>query len=256
MSRRTSGGRARRSRRLDPIQITGLSASVMPIYVYLYTRKEAGRAILPGRACSFNQRFTARQYSLGLLTPSGPYAYPRPVLLARGAVMGRCEGGAAVGREAGDSVFRAHRAGPKGPADAAPAGGGYAPCALGRPWPAVRRHDDRLPAALRSDGLHAVATKERRPLLRIGGLNTGPVPARKRGPREFQDAACGAPGGAFLRSQGGRRRLRTVSRAAFAGRSGARSQALRVSRRSAPLVGEREEAADCGSPGADQRIRA
>src|SRR6185437_14874240 len=122
MSRRTSGGRARRSRRLDPIQITGLSASVMPIYVYLYTRKEAGRAILPGRACSFNQRFTARQYSLGLLTFCGPYAYPCPVLLARGAVMGRCEGGAAVGREAGDAAFRAHRVGPKGPVDAAPAG--------------------------------------------------------------------------------------------------------------------------------------
>src|SRR6185437_6946980 len=188
MSRRTSGGRARRSRRLDPIQITGLSASVMPIYVYLYTRKEAGRAILPGRACSFNQRFTARQYSLGLLTPSGPYAYPRPVLLARGAVMGRCEGGAVVGRKAGDAAFRAHRAG-NGPVDAAPAGGGYAPCALGRPWPAVRRHYDRLPAVLRNDGLHAAATKERRPLLRIGGLNTGPVAARKRGPRGFQDAA-------------------------------------------------------------------
>jgi hypothetical protein len=76
-----------------------------------------------------------------------------------------------------------------GPVDAAPAGGGYAPCALGRPWPAVRRHYDRLPAVLRNDGLHAAATKERRPLLRIGGLNTGPVAARKRGPRGFQDAA-------------------------------------------------------------------
>src|SRR6185312_16831947 len=85
--------------------------------------------------------------------------------------------------------------------------------APGRPWPAVRRHYDRLPAVLRNDGLHAAATKERRPLLRIEGLNTGPVAARKRGPRGLKEnAACGAPGGAFLRSQGGRRRLRTVSR--------------------------------------------
>ena len=79
--------------------------------------------------------------------------------------MGRCEGGAAVGREAGDAAFRAHRveAGKPASVDAAPAGGGYAPCALGRPWPAVRRHYDRLPAVLRNDGLHAAVTKERRP---------------------------------------------------------------------------------------------
>src|SRR6185437_3092767 len=46
------------------------------------------------------------------------------VLLARGAVMGRCEGGAAVGREAGDAAFRAHRveAGKPASVDAAPAG--------------------------------------------------------------------------------------------------------------------------------------
>src|SRR6185437_16951912 len=93
-------------------------------------------------------------------------------------------------------AFRAHRveAGKPASVDAAPAGGGYAPCALGRPWPTVRRHDDRLPAAPRSDGLHAAATKERWPLLRIGGLNTGPVAARKRGPKGFQDAAMWSAG--------------------------------------------------------------
>ena len=45
--------------------------------------------------------------------------------------------------------------------------------APGRPRPAARRHDDRLPAVLRSDGLHAAELKERRELLRIGTLNTG-----------------------------------------------------------------------------------
>ena len=145
--------------------------------------------------------------------------------------MGRCEGGAAVGREAGDSVFRAHRVGPKGSADAAPAGGGYAPCALGRPWPTVRRHYDRLPAVLRNDGLHAAATKERWPPLRIGGLNTGPVATRKYGPKGLQErrinspdcaslSGCGAPGGASSRSQGMRRRL-TASRAASPAAQGA-----------------------------------
>src|SRR6185437_11057610 len=59
--------------------------------------------------------------------------------------------------------------------------------APGRPWPAVRRHYDRLPAVLRNDGLHAAATKERWPPLRIGGLNTGPVAARKYGPKGLQE---------------------------------------------------------------------
>src|SRR6185437_8914550 len=59
--------------------------------------------------------------------------------------------------------------------------------APGRPWPAVRRHYDRLPAVLRNDGLHAAATKERWPPLRIGGLNTGLVAARKYGPKGLQE---------------------------------------------------------------------
>src|SRR6185437_13488441 len=62
--------------------------------------------------------------------------------------------------------------------------------APGRPWPAVRRHYDRLPAVLRNDGLHAAATKERRPPLRIEGLNTGPVASRKRGPRGLKENAA------------------------------------------------------------------
>jgi len=148
----------------------------------------------------------------------------------------------------GSGRKRSGRCGARGQADAKPA--------LGRPWPAVRRHYDRLPAVLRNDGLHAAVTKERRPPLRIGGLNTGPVAARKHGPKGFQDAACGAPGGAFLRSQGGRRRLRTVSRAA----SPAAQE--RDRKRSAfpgaplPWFGERDEEGDEGLPGADQRIRA
>src|SRR6185437_15051428 len=103
--------------------------------------------------------------------------------------------------------------------------------APGRPWPAVRRHYDRLPAVLRNDGLHAAATKERWPPLRIGGLNTGPVAARKYGPKGLQErrinspdcaslSGCGAPGGASSRSQGMRRRL-TASRAASPAARGA-----------------------------------
>src|SRR6185312_15880013 len=41
-----------------------------------------------------------------------------------------------------------------------------------------------------------------------------PVADRKHGPKGTENAASGAPGGASSRSQGGRRRLRKVSRAA------------------------------------------
>src|SRR6185437_10119772 len=90
----------------------------------------------------------------------------------------------------------------------------------------------------------------------IGGLNTGPVAARKRGPRGLKEnAACGAPGGAFLRSQGGRRRLRTVSRAASPAAQGA-SHAPAFPGAPLPWFGERDEKGNDGSPGAEQRIRA
>ena len=157
--------------------------------------------------------------------------------------MGRCEGGAAVEREAGDAASRVHRV------DAAPAVRPRKP-SPGRPWPAVRRHYDRLPAVLRNDGLHAAATKERWPPLRIGGLNTGPVAARKYGPKGLQERRKverrEAPfsdrkeeGDAFARCLGRPRRplreLRTLPR----------FPALRSPRGSAEL--------DCdeGSPGAD-----
>ena len=143
----------------------------------------------------------------------------------RGASPETCRGRSGGEGRAGDAA-RLHRAGSGKPGrvDAAPAGGARNQ-APGRPRPAVRRHYDRLPTALRSKGLHAAATKERWPLLRIGDWNRSLVAVRKYGPEGLQErrlnspdcaslSGCGAPGGAFLRSQGGRRRLRTVSRAA------------------------------------------
>ena len=137
--------------------------------------------------------------------------------------------------------------------------------APGRPWPAVRRHYDRLPAVLRNDGLHAAATKERWPPLRIGGLNTGPVAARKYGPKGLQErrinspdcaslSGCGAPGGASSRSQGMRRRL-TASRVASPAAQGA-SQAPAFPGAPLPLREPRFGLRDEGLPGADQRARA
>jgi hypothetical protein len=55
--------------------------------------------------------------------------------------------------------------------------------APGRPRPAARRHDDRLPAVLRSDGLNAAETKERHGRRSGSGPEHGPVSARKRGYR-------------------------------------------------------------------------
>src|SRR6185437_14769481 len=99
----------------------------------------------------------------------------RPVLLFKGRHRRRAEDGAAVRRGAGDAAsVSSDETGKPGSSMRRPRAGLVTP-APGRPWPAVRRHYDRLPAVLRNDGLHAAATKERWPPLRIGGLNTGPV---------------------------------------------------------------------------------
>jgi hypothetical protein len=74
--------------------------------------------------------------------------------------------------------------------------------------------------------------------------------------RGTQDAASGAPGGAFLRSQGGRRRLASVSSGGPRRTAQGGLANPRVCRRSAPLKGVKNWTADCGVPGADQTIRA
>ena len=128
--------------------------------------------------------------------------------------------------------------------------------APGRPWPAVRRHYDRLPTALRSTGLDvrdddgAVATAPDR------APNTGPVVARKHGSGGLKEnAARGAPGGAScpIARAGG-----TPSHSVPGGLASCPGglATLRVCRRSAPLEGAKNCNCDCGGPGADQTTRA
>ena len=80
------------------------------------------------------------------------------------------------------------------------------------------------------------------------------APTRKYGPANTNRRG-GAPGGAFLRSQGGRRRLASVS-GGRAGRSGSLASS-RVSRRSAPLAwcAGKESPATAGTYGRTPRPR-
>jgi len=136
----------------------------------------------------------------------------RPVLLFKGRHRRRAEDGAAVRRKAGDAVLSSHRVGPEGPADAAPAGGARNPspreALASRPpalRPAARSSTERWAARGGDEG--AVATAPDR------GLEHGPCRCPEVRPKgSSRTSQCGAPGGAFLRSQGGRRRL-TASRA-------------------------------------------
>src|SRR6185437_13488440 len=183
----------------------------------------------------------------------------RPVLLFKGRHRRRAEDGAAVGRKAGDAVLSSHRVGPKGPADAAPAGGARNPspreALASRPpalRPAARSSTERWAARGGDEGAAATAPDR--------GLEHGPCrfpEARSKGPQgerrtNSPDCAslsgCGAPGGAFLRSQGGRRRLRTVSRAVSPTAQGA-SHAPAFPGAPLPWFGERDEDGNDGSPG-------
>jgi hypothetical protein len=185
-----------------------------------------------------------------------------PSCSSRGRHRRRAEDGAAVRREAGDAAVSSHRMGSGKPdlVDAAPAGGARN-LVPGRPWPTVRRHYDRLPAVLRSDGLYAAATNERGPPLGIRGLRTGPVAARKRGPKGLQERRSNSPDlRKLVRVWSAGRRLSPIARrrrrlhygvsGGLAGRSGSdrklpRFPALRSPRGSEDL--ECEE----GLPGAD-----
>src|SRR6185312_9296719 len=188
----------------------------------------------------------------------------RPVLLFKGRHRRRAEDGAAVRRKAGDAVLSSHRVGPKGPADAAPAGGARNPspreALASRPpalRPAARSSTERWAARGGDEG--AVATAPDR------GLEHGPCRYPEYGPKGLQErrinspdcaslSGCGAPGGASSRSQGMRRRL-TASRAASPAAQGA-SQAPAFPGAPLPLREPRFGLRDEGLPGADQRARA
>ena len=96
--------------------------------------------------------------------------------------MGRCEGGAAVGREAGDAAFRAHRveAGKPASVDAAPAGG------------RVRTLRTREALASRPPALRPAARSSTERWAARGGdegaAATAPDRGLEHGPRRFPEA--------------------------------------------------------------------
>src|SRR6185312_6467167 len=103
----------------------------------------------------------------------------RPVLLFKGRHRRRAEDGAAVRRKAGDAVLSSHRVGPKGPADAAPAGGARNPSpreALASRPPALR------PAARSSTERWAARGGDE------GAVATAPDRGLEHGPRRFPEA--------------------------------------------------------------------
>ena len=122
----------------------------------------------------------------------------------------------------------------------------------GRPRPAARRHEDRLPANQRAarggaEGA-AGAAPDKGP-----GMGSAPPGSAVQG---TEIAASRAPGGAFLRSQGGTGRSQDRPTGWSRRPSTGGLANPRVCRRSAPLFGSAMRMRDCGVPGADQRIRA
>src|SRR6185312_11320665 len=121
----------------------------------------------------------------------------RPVLLFKGRHRRRAEDGAAVRRKAGDAVLSSHRVGPKGPADAAPAGGARNPspreALASRPpalRPAARSSTERWAARGGDEGAVATAPDRglehgprRCPEVRPKGSSRTPQVERREAPR-------------------------------------------------------------------------
>ena len=169
--------------------------------------------------------------------------------------MGRCEGGAAVGREAGDAVSRVIGSGRKRSGRCG---------ARGR---RVRTLRTREALASRPPALRPAARSSTERWAARGGdegaAATAPDRGLEHGPRRFPEAR--SKGFSRRRMWSAGRRLSPIARrketpshgvsGGLAGRSGSFARS-RVCRRSAPLGGA--EICNCeeGLPGADQRIRA